>query len=135
MLIMEKIKVTNPKIGKKQVVEFGLVAVLVVCVFALWFNAKILIFIAIVACLITLFVPLLFYPFAFLWFALSAILSKISTAVLLGLVYYLILTPMGLFRKFFGHDTLRLKQFKKGTQSVMIDRDHTYTAEDMADSF
>ena len=132
---MGKIKITYPVIEKKQTVEFGLVAILVVCVFALWFNAKILILIAIVVCLITLILPLLFYPFAFLWFSFSGFLGKISTTILLGLVYYLMVTPMGLFRKLFGNDTLRLKQFKKGTQSVMINRDHTFTAKDMADTF
>jgi len=132
---MGKIKITYPVIEKKQTVEFGLVAILVVCVFALWYNAKILILIAIVVCLITLILPLLFYPFAFLWFLFSGFLGKISTTILLGLVYYLMVTPMGLFRKLFGNDTLRLKQFKKGTQSVMINRDHTFTAKDMADTF
>ena len=135
MLIMRKIKITHPLVEKKQTVEFGLVAVLVVCGFALWFNAKILILTAIILCLLTLIVPLIFYPFAVLWFGLSSILSRISSTLLLRLVYFLILTPTGLLRKILGKDTLRIRQFKKSTQSVMIDRNHTFTAEDMTDTF
>jgi len=132
---MGKIKITYPVIEKKQTVEFGLVAILVVGCFALWINTKILILTSIILCLLTLIVPLIFFPFAVLWFGLSSILSRITSAILLGFVYLLIVTPMGLFRKLFGNDTLRLKQFKKGTQSVMINRDHTFTAKDMADTF
>ena len=132
---MGKTKITYLKIPKKQTVEFGIVAILVVSIFAFWLNSKILILSAIVLCLLTLIVPIIFYPFAVLWFGLSSILSRITSAILLGLVFFLIVTPVGLFRKLFGHDTLRLKQFKKGTQSVMTDRDHTFAAEDMADSF
>jgi len=132
---MGRTKITYLKIPKKQTVEFGIVAILVVSIFAFWLNSKILILSAIVLCLLTLIVPIIFYPFAVLWFGLSSILSRITSAILLGLVFFLIVTPVGLFRKLFGHDTLRLKQFKKGTQSVMTDRDHTFAAEDMADSF
>jgi len=132
---MGRTKITYLKIPKKQTVEFGIVAILVVSIFAFWLYSKILILSAIVLCLLTLIVPIIFYPFAVLWFGLSSILSRITSAILLGLVFFLIVTPVGLFRKLFGHDTLRLKQFKKGTQSVMTDRDHTFAAEDMADSF
>ena len=132
---MGRTKITYLKIPKKQTVEFGIVAILVVSIFAFWLNSKILILSAIVLCLLTLIVPIIFYPFAVLWFGLSSILSRITSAILLGLVFFLIVTPVGLFRKLFGHDTLRLKQFKKGTQSVMTDRDHTFAAKDMADSF
>ena len=132
---MGRTKINHPLISKNQTVEFGIVAILVVCGFALWLNTKILILTAIILCLLTLIAPIIFYPFAVLWFGLSSILSRITSAILLGLVFFLIVTPMGQIRKLFGKDTLRLKQFKKGTQSVMIDRDRTYTAEDMADSF
>jgi len=132
---MEKTKGTNPETEKKQTVEFGIVAILVVCVFAFWLNTKFLILTAIILCLLTLSVPVIFYPFAVLWFGLSSILSRIASAILLGLVFFLIVTPMGQIRKLFGKDTLRLKQFKKGTRSVMTSRDHTFTAADMADSF
>jgi len=132
---MEKTKINLPKIEKRQTVEFGLVAILVVCAFALLLNTKILIFIALVICLITILVPLLLYPLAFVWFTLSAILNKISMVLLLGLVFYLIVTPMGLFRRVQGKDPLRLKQFKQNKHSVMANRDHIYTAADMTDTF
>lgn len=123
------------KINRKQTIEFGLVAILVSGVLAYWFDKKSIELVVVALSLITILFPVLFHPFAFLWFGLSRILGTISSAVLLCLIFGLVVTPMGLFRRLLGKDNLRIRQFKKGNHSVFTDRNHQYTAADMADTF
>ena len=132
---MEKIKNIFSGITKKQNVEFGLVAILVVCVLAFWLNQRNLILVAIILSLVTILVPVAFYPITALWFGLSEVLSKVGSTILLSLVFFLVVTPMGVVRRLLGKDSLRLKQYKKSRESVMMRRDYTYTSADMTDTF
>jgi hypothetical protein len=132
---MAKIKEIFSGITQKQNTEFGLVMVLVCCVLAYWLKERSLIMTAIILSLLTIIVPIIFTPFAALWFGLSRVLSKFTSIVLLSLVFFLVVTPMGLVRQLLGKDSLRLKQFKKSAKSVMTNRDHIYTAADMEDTF
>jgi hypothetical protein len=132
---MAKIKDLFIGITKKQNTEFGMVAVLVSCVLAYWLKERSLILLAIILSLTTIIFPVVFYPFTALWFEFSRILSRFTTTILLSLVFFLVVTPMGLIRRLIGKDSLRLKQFKKGNESVMTYRDHTYSAADMTDTF
>jgi hypothetical protein len=54
----------------------------------------------------------------------------IGSTIMMSIVFFVIVTPVGLVRRMLGRDPLKLRQFKKGKQSVMKDRDHQYTAED-----
>lgn len=123
------------KIARKQNIEFGLVAIGVTALLAFWLDMRSLEPAVVGLCLITILVPALFYPFAFLWFGFSRILGNISSTILLSLIFWFVVTPMGLFRRLLGKDNLRIKQFKKGNHSVFTDRNHQYTAADMADTF
>jgi hypothetical protein len=62
-------------------------------------------------------------------------LGTFSSTLLLGLLYFVIVMPVGLFRKGRGIDSLQLRKFKKGRQSVMTERDHVYTAMDLKNTF
>jgi hypothetical protein len=122
-------------ITRRQNTEFGLVLVLVACVLAYWLGGRVFIAIAGSLSLLTLVVPTLLTPFTALWFGLSRLLGKVSSTILLSLVFFVIVTPVGLFRRWLGKDSLKIKAFKKGGHSVLIDRNHTYTATDLVDTF
>jgi hypothetical protein len=49
------------------------------------------------------------------WMALALRISKVTTPIFLGLVYFGIITPIGLVRRVFGHDAL--KSGRKGDSS------------------
>ena len=40
------------------------------------------------------------------WMRVGLILNKITTPIILGLVFYLVLTPMGLIRRLFARDSM-----------------------------
>ncbi len=128
---MHIIKDLSLKITKKQCMEFGQVATLVILFFALKFKDDHFVIAAFLLMLITILVPVMFYPFALPWFGLSKLLSVISPVIILTILFFLLVTPVGLFRKLFGKDSMRLKQFKKGKHSVMINRAHLYTEADL----
>lgn len=123
-------------ITRKQCMEFGQVAVLVVLLAALYFkDDHALILAALILILLTIVVPMVFYPFAVVWFGLAKLLAAVVPPVLLGILFFMMVTPLGLVRRAMGRDALRLRQFKKGRSSVMSNRDHVYTETDLKDTF
>jgi hypothetical protein len=69
------------------------------------------------------------------WVALGKGLNLVSQTILLALVYFLIVVPTGLIRRLAGVDTLRLRQFKKSRNSVLTTRNHSYTGDDLKNTF
>jgi hypothetical protein len=86
---------------------------------------------AMVVLVIAMTAPLVFRPAAVVWFGLSHVLGTLMSKVLLGAVFYLIVTPIGLLRRLLGHDALRLRAFKAGDASVMHARHHVFTPGDL----
>jgi hypothetical protein len=125
----------SAKITKKQCMEFGQVATLASLIFALHYKNEHWVAAAFALILITIILPVIFYPFALVWFGLSELLSLVSPAILLTIIFFLIVTPVGLIRRLLGKDSMRLKQYKKGRQSVMTDRNHLYTESDFLHTF
>ena len=86
---------------------------------------------AIIALLINMIVTRAYYPVAVLWFGLSNMLGAVMSRVILTIVFFLVVVPVGLVRKLLGKDPMLLKSWKKGRQSVMKVRNHTFTAKDL----
>jgi hypothetical protein len=122
-------------VSKEQTKDFGMVMALVAVFLALYFKEYIYVKIAFALILLTIVVPVLFYPFAFCWFGLSRFLGHISSAVLLTILYAVIIIPVGLFRRVAGYDDLQLKQFKKNKKSVLTDRNHDFDNADLLNTF
>ena len=123
-------------VTRKQCMEFGQVSVLVALVAALYFkDDHTFILTALLLILLTIAVPAVFYPFAVVWFGLAKLLAAVVPPVVLGILFFVMVTPLGLVRRMLGRDALRLRQFKKGSSSVMSNRDHVYTKADLTDTF
>lgn len=69
------------------------------------------------------------------WLAFAEILGTINLRILLGILFVLLVVPVGLWRRWRGIDNLQLRQFKKSRRSVMLNRDHEYTREDLLHTF
>ena len=57
-----------------------------------------------------LIIPVVLKPLYFVWMTFAAILGWVMTRVILSLVFYLIITPIGLLTKLLGEDFLALKR-------------------------
>ena len=79
--------------------------------------------------------PAVFRPLAKVWFGFSHFLGTVVSKIILSLVFFLIVTPMGLIRKAFGADPMKTRQWKKGDGSVLVVRKHRYTIEDIQNPY
>jgi hypothetical protein len=51
--------------------------------------------------------------------------------VLLTVLFFGVLTPIGLVRRALGHDAMRLRQWRRDRESVFTVRDHHYAPADI----
>jgi len=67
--------------------------------------------------LLALFLPAASKPFYLLWMGIAFIMGTIISTVILILIFYLIITPVGILMRVLGRDSLHLKKasFKSGT--------------------
>ena len=63
----------------------------------------------------TLFFPQLLLPFNKLWMKLGLLIGKIVSPVVMGLIYFLIFTPIALVFKLTKRDYLNMKQSPKNS--------------------
>jgi hypothetical protein len=115
--------------------ETGQVAALACLVGAIYSGYESWVIAAFVLLLVSLTIPGLFYPFAVVWFGLSRLLQRMMSPLLLSVIFFLVVTPVGLCRRWLGRDSLRLREFKKSRKSVMHIRNHTYTKDDLSHTF
>lgn len=123
-------------ITRDQARDTGMAMVLLL-LFALykWGRSEFLIA-AIVVHLVNMVVPQVFSrPLAVVWLGLAHAIGAVMSRVMLFLVYALVVTPVGVIRRMLGHDSLRLRAFKSGDESVMVTRNHTFTAADVEKPF
>ena len=65
--------------------------------------------------------PKVLAPLNWLWFQLGQLLGKIVSPIVLGAIFFLILTPVSLVSRLFGRDELHLKR-KASQTSYWLDR-------------
>ena len=87
--------------------------------------------IAIVLHVINMTAPKVFRWAAVVWLGLSHLLGAVMSKLLMVLVFFVVVTPIAIWRRLSGADALQLKAFKAGRQSVMETRDHTFTGKDI----
>lgn len=81
-----------------------------------WFAAAALVL------LVALVRPELLAPFNRLWYRFGLLLHKIVSPIILGILFFLVVTPTGLLQRALGKDLLRLKR-DPGAASYWIERD------------
>jgi saxitoxin biosynthesis operon SxtJ-like protein len=118
-------------ITKEQSKDTGMAMVLLLLLASAAFKRQALITAAMVVLVIDMTFPRLYRPVAVLWLGLSHLLGTVVSKILLSLVFFGVVAPIGLARKLLGIDSLKLKDFKSGDNSVMIVRNHIFTGKDI----
>jgi hypothetical protein len=80
---------------------------------------------------LTMTYPAALKPLGRVWFGFSHLLGTVVSKVILTLVFYLIVTSVGLIRRILGADPMKNKLWKNGDDSVLVTRDHLYSSEDI----
>ncbi|MEJ2034428.1 MAG: SxtJ family membrane protein [Deltaproteobacteria bacterium] len=111
--------------------DSGLALVLICLLCYQAWKIPILMLLAIILLLLAMSFPLIFKPFARIWFGLSTALGTVASKILLTVLFFVLVFPIGLLRRLSGKDSMRVKCWKKGKESVFRERDHRLGAEDL----
>ena len=111
--MLEEIK--NIKSEKSDLRKFGItigVILLIIAGFLFWKEKEsfqILLAFGITFCIFGIVIPFILKPIYWVWMIFSIILGWIMTRVILSLLFYIILTPIGLILRLFGKQFLELR--------------------------
>jgi hypothetical protein len=123
------------KATPEQAKDTGMALVLICLLLGYWGKFPKFLPVALVVLLITMIWPKAFKPLAVVWFGLSHLLSSVVSRVILTILFFVVVTPIGLIRRLFGADALQLKKWKQGRDSVFIVREGTVTGKDMTNPY
>ena len=118
-----------------QAKDTGMAMVLICLLLGIFLDKPLFIGLATGLLLIDMIWPGLYRPLAKLWIGLSHLLGTIVSKVLLSILFFVMVTPVGLVRRVLGADSLQLKQWKKARSSVFKERNHVYQSEDINNPF
>ena len=115
----------NLKISSNR--SFGFVFAIVFLIIGFW-DIKNLenirywsIVVAVIFFLLGLLDSKLLLPFNKIWFKFGIILGNIVSPVVMGIIFFLVVTPIGIFMRLLGKDLIGLKKHKKDTYWIAKD--------------
>jgi multisubunit Na+/H+ antiporter MnhG subunit len=126
---------TKDPITPAKIKDTGLVIILIMLICFLISKNLIFIKLALSVTIITIIIPVAIKPFALIWFGLAELLGAVMSKVLLILVFFFIITPIGTLRRLLARERLQMELWKKETGSVFIIRDKRFTADDINNPF
>src|SRR4030042_4213115 len=107
---------------RDQARDTGMAMVLICLLCAYWGHRPQFLPLAIILLLLTMAVPQVFRPLAVFWFGLSHIMGNVVSKVVLTVIFFVLVTPIGLIRRWAGKDSMQLRKWKQDTGSVLITR-------------
>lgn len=116
---------------RDQARDTGMAMVLICLIFAYWGERPRFLPLAIVLLLLTMAAPQVFRPLAVLWFGFSHIMGNLVSKVVLSIIFFILVTPIGLIRRWAGKDSMQLRKWKKDTGSVFVTREGVILPEDL----
>jgi len=115
----------------EQARDTGLALTLLCLIVVYFWQAHFLVPLAMVILVVTMVWPRAFQPLAGFWFGLAHLLGTVMSKVILTILFFGLVTPVGLVRRLFGADALQLKKWKKGQESVFQVRADLVTKQDL----
>ncbi len=115
--------------------DAGLALILILLIIAIATKNNTLFIPITVLLIIAMTAPIIFRPFAIIWFGLSGFLGRCSSAIILTILFIVIVIPIGYLRQITGSDPLQLKRWKKDEASAFLTREHRYMSSDMEKPF
>jgi hypothetical protein len=136
----EKLKRDQPAVRwlqstPEQAKDTGMAMVLICLLLGYWGKFPKFLPVSLVLLILTMAWPTAFRPLAGLWFGLSHLLGSVVSRVVLTVLFFLIVTPIGLIRRVMGADALQLKKWKRGRDSVFVVRQGVIQGKDMANPY
>src|SRR2546423_2237235 len=116
-----------PVATKEQSKDTGMAMVLICLLLLLTRKREAYLYAAIALHVVNMTAPMLFRPLAAVWFGLSHVLGAVMSRILLTVVFFVIVTPLGGLRRIVvDTDALQLEGVNKSRRSVTRTQDHTF---------
>ena len=124
----------DPMINKnnlqQQAKDTGLAFVLICLIVYLFSDQRVWVIVGIFCLLLCMICPRAYQPAARVWFGFSHFLGGIVSTIILTIIFYVVITPIGLLRQRSGADAMNLQ--KRGSKdSAFTERNITFSATDM----
>jgi len=116
---------------KDQSRDTGMAMVLLLLLIYLKTRRDGLVYAAMILHVVNMIVPRVYAPVAVLWLGLSHVLGTIMSKILLSILFFGLVTPIGVLRRLFGKDSLKLRAFKANEESAMSVRNHLFVGHDI----
>jgi hypothetical protein len=136
----EKLKGPKPKAWwlrstPEQAKDTGMAMVLICLLLGYWGLFPKFLPVGLVLLILTMAWPNAFRPLAVLWFGLSHLLGSVVSRVVLTVLFFVLVTPIGVIRRWMGADALQLKKWKQGQDSVFVVREGPVQGKDLANPY
>jgi len=128
-------KIIPKKITEQQKKDTGLALTLLFLIIGLYTGNLLFFKSTIPLILMTMLIPSILHPVAIVWFGIANFLGFFISKIVLSIIFIILIVPIGIIRRLFGKDSLRLKQFKVSTSSVLTDKNVTYKQKDILNPF
>jgi predicted membrane protein len=122
-------------VSDKECADTAMAMTLISLLVIVYIRSLTLLPLAIVLLLLGMVWPRAYTPLAMLWLGVSLLLGSVMSRVVLSIIFAVIVTPIALVMRLFGHDPMRRKAWKKGTDSTFVTRDHLVEAKDLEHPF
>jgi len=119
------------KMTKDQSRDTGMAMVLLLLLIYLKTRREGLVYAAMILHVLNMILPRVYAPVAVLWLGLSHVLGTIMSKILLSILFFGLVTPIGVLRRLFGKDSLKLRAFKANEESAMSVRNHLFVGHDI----
>ena len=118
-------------IDKNQAKDTGMAMVLICLLFGYFGQNNKLIALSIPLLIIDMIFPDIYRPLAKIWFGISNLLGTIMSKFILTIIFFVIVTPIGIIRKMFGADAMQINKWKKDTATVFKIRNHVFQSKEI----
>ena len=119
----------NKSVSKEK--DSGLALVLIILITVLYTKIYVLIIPACIVLVLAMTIPVIFRPFSLIWFGLSDCIGKISSNIILSLLFLSIIFPVSIIRRLFKIDSLQLKLWGNGSETAFREKSHQYERSDL----
>ncbi len=122
-------------ISTKQAGDSGMAMVLISLLIGLFTHNGLFFKIATLLLVINMIWPPFFRPAARAWLGGSVLLGTVVSKILLTIIFFGLVTPIGVVRRLAGADAMLLKQWQRGSSSVFKERNYQFEAKDIEKPF
>ena len=126
-----KSKYFPESIDEHQCKDSGMAVVLICLLIAFFAEKKIFIPLSIVFLVLNMAIPTIYRRFAKVWLGVSHLLGTVVSKIVLTLIFFLLVTPIAVLRRFMAKDSLQLNEFKRNTSSAFTVREHMFNADEI----